>query len=46
MAQNAATREGASLALAAVPRLVTRLLRMTGMNRILDVYPSVPAATA
>jgi anti-sigma B factor antagonist len=45
MAQNAATREGASLALAAVPRLVTRLLRMTGMNRILDVYPSVAAAT-
>lgn len=46
MAKNAATREDASLALAAVPRLVTRLLRMTGMNRILDVYPSVAAATA
>ena len=45
MAQNAATRDGASLALAAVPRPVTRLLRMTGMNRILDVYPSVAAAT-
>jgi anti-sigma B factor antagonist len=46
MARSAATREGVSLALAAVPRLVTRLLKMTGMNRILDVYPSVAAATA
>ncbi len=44
MARNAAIRDGASLALAAVPRPVTRLLRMTGMNRVLDVYPSVAAA--
>ena len=44
MAQNAATRDGVSLALAAVPRPVSRLLKMTGMNRTLDVYPSVAAA--
>jgi anti-sigma B factor antagonist len=44
MAQNAATRDGASLALAAVPRPVSRLLEMTGMDRTLDVYPSVAAA--
>jgi anti-anti-sigma factor len=45
MASNATTRDGVSLALAAVPRPVTRLLKLTGMNRILDVYPSVAAAT-
>ncbi len=44
MARNAASRDGASLALAAVPRQVARLLKMTGMNRVLDVYPSVTAA--
>ena len=44
MARNAATRDGISLALAAVPRPVARLLKITGMNRILDVYPSVAAA--
>jgi anti-anti-sigma factor len=44
MAQNAATRDGASLALAGVPRPVRRLLEMTGMDRTLDVYPSVAAA--
>lgn len=38
-------RDGVSLALAAVPRPVTRLLKVTGMDRILDVYPSVAAAT-
>jgi anti-sigma B factor antagonist len=45
MARKAATRDGASLALAAVPRPVTRLLKITGMNRMLDLYPSVAAAT-
>jgi anti-sigma B factor antagonist len=44
MARNAATRDGASLALAAVPRPVTRLLKMTGMDRVLEVYSSVAAA--
>jgi anti-anti-sigma factor len=46
MARNATTRDGISLALAAVPRPVRRLLKMTGMNRILDAYPSVAAASA
>ncbi len=45
MARNASMRDGVSLALAAVPRPVTRLLKVTGMDRILDVYPSVAAAT-
>jgi anti-sigma B factor antagonist len=45
MARNATSRDGVSLALAAVPRPVTRLLKMTGMNLILDVYPTVSAAT-
>ena len=45
MARNASMRDGVSLALAAVPRPVTRLLKMTGMDRILNVYPSVAAAT-
>jgi anti-sigma B factor antagonist len=45
MARNATARDGASLAFAAVPRQVTRLLKMTGMNQILDVYPSVAAAS-
>lgn len=44
MARKASTRDGASLALAAVPRAVIRLLRMTGMDRVLDIYPSVAAA--
>lgn len=44
MARKASRRDGASLALAAVPRAVIRLLRMTGMDRVLDVYPSVAAA--
>lgn len=43
-ARNAATRGGASVALAAVPRPVTRLLKMTGMDRVLEVYSSVAAA--
>ena len=44
MARNAAARGGALLALAAVPRHVTRLLKLTSMNKALDVYPSVADA--
>jgi anti-sigma B factor antagonist len=45
MARRRTATSGVSLALAAVPRLVSRLLAITDMLRFLDVYPSVAAAT-
>ncbi|MET9533629.1 MULTISPECIES: STAS domain-containing protein [unclassified Streptomyces] len=44
-ARNLATEHGAGTALAAVPAHITRILRITGLDRVFTLHPDASTAT-